>query len=89
MLSTARIQSLDALQGVALLNDPVRNRGTAFTQAERRELGLEGPLSRSVDSLDRQLERVLRHLDAKPDGLEQYNGRRLSQRDRGIKSCTK
>ncbi|HYZ20618.1 MAG TPA: NAD-dependent malic enzyme [Rhodopila sp.] len=58
--------------GVALLNDAARNKGTAFTSQERRELGLEGLLPHSVDSLDRQLERVLRHLDAKPSDLERY-----------------
>ena len=39
--------------GVGLLNDPARNKGTAFTPDERREFGLEGLLPRSVDSLDR------------------------------------
>ena len=58
--------------GVELLNDPVRNQGTAFTPDERRKFGLEGLLPRSVDSLDRQLERVVRHLDAKPSDLERY-----------------
>ena len=58
--------------GVGLLNDPARNKGTAFTAEERREFGLEGLLPRSVDSLDRQLERVMRHLDVKPNDLERY-----------------
>jgi malate dehydrogenase (oxaloacetate-decarboxylating)(NADP+) len=61
-----------SLNGVELLNDPVRNKGTAFTPDERRKFGLEGLLPRSVDSLDRQLERVMRHLDAKPSDLERY-----------------
>src|SRR3979409_897873 len=55
----------DAQHGIALLNDSVGNKGTAFTVQERHELGLEGLLPPSVDSLDRQLERVMRHLDAK------------------------
>ena len=58
--------------GVGLLDDPARNKGTAFTPDERREFGLEGLLPRSVDSLDRQLERVMRHLDVKPNDLERY-----------------
>src|SRR5260370_41898486 len=61
-----------APNGVELLNDPVRNKGTAFTPDERREFGLEGLLPRSVDSLARQLERVMRHLDTKPTDLERY-----------------
>jgi malate dehydrogenase (oxaloacetate-decarboxylating)(NADP+) len=55
-----------------LLNDPARNKGTAFTVEERRRYGLEGLLPSSVESLDRQLERVLRHLEVKPTDLERY-----------------
>jgi hypothetical protein len=42
--------------GVALLNDPVRNKGTAFTATERGGYGLEGLLLPSVCSLDRRIE---------------------------------
>jgi malate dehydrogenase (oxaloacetate-decarboxylating)(NADP+) len=58
--------------GLALLDDPINNKGTAFTVKERAELGLEGLLPPSVESLDRQVERVLHHLDAKPTDLERY-----------------
>jgi malate dehydrogenase (oxaloacetate-decarboxylating)(NADP+) len=58
--------------GEALLNDPIRNKGTAFTAEERRKHGLEGLLPHAVESLDRQLERVMQHLDAKPNDLERY-----------------
>jgi malate dehydrogenase (oxaloacetate-decarboxylating)(NADP+) len=61
-----------ALHGIALLNDPVHNKGTAFTTKERAQHGLEGLLPPSVDSLDRQAERVMHHLDAKPTDLERY-----------------
>jgi malate dehydrogenase (oxaloacetate-decarboxylating)(NADP+) len=59
-------------RGEFLLNDPARNKGTAFTAEERRRYGLEGLLPDSVESLDRQLERVLRHLEVKPTELERY-----------------
>jgi malate dehydrogenase (oxaloacetate-decarboxylating)(NADP+) len=59
-------------RGESLLNDPARNKGTAFTEEERRRHGLEGLLPGSVESLDRQLERVLRHLELKPTDLERY-----------------
>jgi malate dehydrogenase (oxaloacetate-decarboxylating)(NADP+) len=59
-------------RGESLLNDPARNKGTAFTAEERRRHGLEGLLPGSVESLDRQLERVLRHLELKPTDLERY-----------------
>jgi malate dehydrogenase (oxaloacetate-decarboxylating)(NADP+) len=62
----------DNLQGHALLDDPVRNKGTAFTLDERRKYGLEGLLPSSVDTLDRQVERVMGHLDGKPTDLERY-----------------
>ena len=58
--------------GVRLLDDPVANKGTAFTAEERRARKLEGLLPPAVESIDRQMERVLGHLDAKPNDLERY-----------------
>ena len=78
MRATTQVKSQDitpqdeSLHGVALLDDPVRNKGTAFSPEERRQYGLEGLLPHSVESLDRQLERVMEHLDAKPNDLERY-----------------
>jgi malate dehydrogenase (oxaloacetate-decarboxylating)(NADP+) len=60
------------LRGGELLNDAVRNKGTAFSAGERRQYGLEGLLPHAVESLDRQVERVMQHLDAKPTDLERY-----------------
>jgi malate dehydrogenase (oxaloacetate-decarboxylating)(NADP+) len=59
-------------RGEAMLNDPIRNKGTAFTAEERRRHGLEGLLPHAVEDVDRQLERVMQHLDAKPNDLERY-----------------
>jgi malate dehydrogenase (oxaloacetate-decarboxylating)(NADP+) len=59
-------------RGVPLLNDSIHNRDTAFTAEERRKYGLEGLLPAAVESLDRQVERVLQNLDAKPNDLERY-----------------
>ncbi|GEB39274.1 NAD-dependent malic enzyme [Gluconacetobacter liquefaciens] len=61
-----------SLRGTALLTDPFLNRGTAFTADERRALGLEGLLPPQVETLERQAERVMAHLDAKPTDLERY-----------------
>jgi malate dehydrogenase (oxaloacetate-decarboxylating)(NADP+) len=72
MAQTAQSQSFDTLQGIALLDDPVRNKGTAFSSEERRQYRLEGLLPHSVENLDRQVERVMGHLDAKPTDLERY-----------------
>ena len=59
-------------RGLALLDNPTLNKDTAFTPEERRAHGLEGLLPPAVETLDRQLERVLQHLDAKPTDLERY-----------------
>ncbi|HEV2668516.1 MAG TPA: NAD-dependent malic enzyme, partial [Blastocatellia bacterium] len=60
------------LRGPELLDNPTLNKGTAFTPQERREYGLEGLLPHAVETIDRQLERVMEHLDAKPTDLERY-----------------
>ncbi|MDB5058038.1 MAG: maeB2 [Chloroflexi bacterium] len=67
-----RTAKSDGPQGVTLLDDPVRSKGTAFTTEERSALGLEGLLPHTVETLDRQLERVLEQLDDKPTDLERY-----------------
>jgi len=48
------------------------HKGTAFTQEERASLGLEGLLPTAVETLDRQVERVLGHLGAKPNDIERF-----------------
>jgi malate dehydrogenase (oxaloacetate-decarboxylating)(NADP+) len=69
---TTKTKPVDVLHGAALLGDPIRNKGTAFTREERSLYGLEGLLPYSVDTVDQQVERVLEHLDAKPTDLERY-----------------
>jgi hypothetical protein len=44
------IKPLVANQGVELLRDPQRNKSTAFTEAERKELGLTGLLPAGIDT---------------------------------------
>ncbi|UPJ80716.1 NAD-dependent malic enzyme [Bradyrhizobium sp. 183] len=61
-----------ALRGLALLEDPILSKGTAFTSQERKQFGLDGLLPPAVETIERQLERVLGHLDAKPNDLERY-----------------
>ena len=46
-------------RGVELLHDPVRNKGTAFTDSEREALGLRGLLPPRVQSQSQQVSRVL------------------------------
>ena len=59
-------------QGVRILHDPVRNKGTAFTDAERDKLGLRGLLPPRVHSMAEQELRVLGNVRAKPTDLERY-----------------
>ncbi len=44
---------------MALLRDPLLNKGTAFTEAERDTLGLRGLLPPCVLTMETQVERVL------------------------------
>jgi malate dehydrogenase (oxaloacetate-decarboxylating)(NADP+) len=59
-------------QGVKLLHDPVHNKGTAFTDAERDALGLRGLLPPRVCSPAEQELRVLGNLRNKATDLERY-----------------
>ena len=59
-------------QGVKILHDPVRNKGTAFTEAERDALKLRGLLPARVHSIAEQELRVLGNVRAKPTDLERY-----------------
>ncbi len=69
-----RLQSRlrDFPTGLALLRDPVLNKGTAFTEQERDALGLRGLLPPHVHTMDEQIIRVLRNLRVKPTDLEKY-----------------
>jgi malate dehydrogenase (oxaloacetate-decarboxylating)(NADP+) len=55
-----------------LIHDPFRNKGTAFTQAERKALNLEGLLPPVVDDLESQSQRQKLQLEAEPTDLERY-----------------
>ena len=59
-------------RGVKLLHDPVRNKGTAFTEAERQELGLAGLLPPRIHSIAEQEQRVLGNVRGKASDLERY-----------------
>jgi malate dehydrogenase (oxaloacetate-decarboxylating)(NADP+) len=58
--------------GVKILHDPIRNKGTAFTEAERDALKLRGLLPPRVHSMAEQELRVLGNIRAKPTDLERY-----------------
>ena len=60
------------VRGEALLRDPATNKGTAFTAAEREELGLDGLMPAAVSTMDQQLARVYENFRAKQTSLERY-----------------
>ncbi len=61
-----------AASGYALLHDPRLNKGTAFSDAERRNLGLEGLLPPAPLSLDLQLARLNNELAGLDSDLQRY-----------------
>ena len=52
-----------------VLDDPLRDRGTAFTEAEREALGLTGRLPSAVLTLDQQAVRAYQQLGRQPNDL--------------------
>ncbi len=69
----ALLDSLDELpRGVKLLHDPIRNKGTAFSEQERDRLGLRGLLPPRVHTQDEQVMRILENLRSKTSDLERY-----------------
>jgi len=68
----ARTRANDFPRGVELLHDPLLNKGTAFTEAERDTLGLRGLLPSHPATMAEQVERVMSNYRAKPNDLEKY-----------------
>jgi malate dehydrogenase (oxaloacetate-decarboxylating) len=75
----ARVVSYDgeelietSLTGELLLENPLLNKGSAFSAHERRDLGLLGILPPHVASMDEQLERTYENYSRKNTDLERY-----------------
>ena len=68
----AHTRATDFPRGVELLHDPLLNKGTAFTEAERDALGLRGLLPSHPATMAEQVERVMSNYRAKPNDLEKY-----------------
>jgi malate dehydrogenase (oxaloacetate-decarboxylating) len=60
------------LHGYELLNAPLLNKGTAFTEQEREDFELHGLLPPSIATLDEQVSRRLQALRRMPDDFERY-----------------
>jgi malate dehydrogenase (oxaloacetate-decarboxylating)(NADP+) len=74
MPASARTQTVapDFPHGLALLRDPLLNKGTAFSEQERDALGLRGLLPAHVLTLEEQASRIVANLRRLPDDLEKY-----------------
>ncbi len=72
MSQTEPSATTPALRGQELLESPLFNKGTAFTEDERVRLGLLGLLPPHIDTLDEQLERVYEAFASKSSGLEKH-----------------
>ncbi len=59
-------------KGIDWLHNPVFNKGTAFTEAERDALGLRGLLPPHVQTMDEQVQRVMTNFRSKSSDLERY-----------------
>jgi malate dehydrogenase (oxaloacetate-decarboxylating) len=60
------------VRGMDLINNPALNKGTAFTENEREEFGLNGLLPPVVESLGEQCVRAYEAFGLKPNDLERY-----------------
>jgi malate dehydrogenase (oxaloacetate-decarboxylating) len=61
-----------SLTGQFLLDNPLLNKGSAFSEEERRELGLLGLLPPHVSTLDEQLARTYGNYKCKQSDIERY-----------------
>jgi malate dehydrogenase (oxaloacetate-decarboxylating)(NADP+) len=59
-------------RGIDVLHDPRINKSTAYTEAERRALGLVGLVPDVTESIDAQLSRVLLQLKHKATDLDRF-----------------
>lgn len=67
-----RLQLSALPRGMEMLHNPLLNKGTAFTEAERDAFGLRGLLPPKVCSMQEQVQRVLENFRRKNHALEHY-----------------
>lgn len=64
--------AIDYTRARALLNDPMTNRGTAFSEAERDRFGLHGLLPPHVLTLDEQISRRRQMIESMDSDFHRY-----------------
>src|SRR5271165_4041583 len=70
--ATAGSYEPEPLRGLALLRDPLLNKGTAFTEIERDRFGLRGLLPGHILTMEMQADRILENLRSLPNNLQKY-----------------
>jgi malate dehydrogenase (oxaloacetate-decarboxylating)(NADP+) len=70
--TNAGVNAMSIERGIAVIHDPVRNKSTGFSDAEKHDLGLVGLVPEVTESLELQLQRVNLQLAQKPTDLERY-----------------
>ncbi len=71
-LPAGTVCPLPQYRGMELLEQPLLNKGTAFTENERSALGLHGLLPPQVETLDQQVVRAYEAFRRKTDDLERH-----------------
>ena len=71
--------SVSPRDAMRLLADPLVNRGTAFSEAERTRLGLRGLLPAAVESLDQQVARAYAAFGEQPTEIAKHINLRALQ----------
>ena len=66
------MKASESARGIDPMQDPLVNRGTAYSVEERDRLGLRGLLPPRVESIEEQAARVYENLRLKPTPIEQY-----------------
>ncbi len=74
-----RIMNADQGPGVQVLEDPLTNKGTAFSEQERSELGLRGLLPAVVETLDQQVRRRYQAYQEQPTDVARHINLRALQ----------
>lgn len=69
---TQEVYYATRLTGYPLMNDPLLNKGSAFTAVERVEFGISGLVADAVGTLEEQLERAYENYLRKTTDLERY-----------------
>jgi len=69
---TQKINPNSIPHGIALLQNPLLNKGTAFTEVERDALGLRGLLPPHVQTQDEQVARFLENMRRLADPLDKF-----------------